>query len=49
MRGRKTAVKKYENGFIVLLSPSEYFGRPDITAQLAAKGLVLGEERAGLL
>lgn len=34
--------EKYENGFIVLLSPSEYFGRPDITAELAAKGLVLG-------
>lgn len=34
--------EKYENGFIVLLSPSEYFGRTEVTAELAAKGLVLG-------
>lgn len=32
----------YESGFIVLLSPSEYFGSPNITAELAAKGLALG-------
>ena len=34
---------KYENGFIVLLSPGEYFGNPDIVAELAAKGLALGK------
>ncbi len=33
---------QYENGFIVLLSPSEYFDNPNITADLTAKGLVLG-------
>jgi len=32
----------YENGFIVLVSPSEYFDNPKITAELAAKGLTLG-------
>lgn len=32
----------YENGFIVLISPSEYFGVPNITAELAGKGLALG-------
>jgi len=32
----------YENGFIVLLSPSEYFGNANITADLAAKGLAIG-------
>ena len=32
----------YENGFIVLISPPEYFGNPSITAELAAKGLALG-------
>lgn len=32
----------YENGFIVLLSPPEYFSKENITAELAAKGLVLG-------
>ena len=32
----------YESGFIVLLSPSEYFGSPKITNELAAKGLALG-------
>jgi hypothetical protein len=31
----------YENGFIVLISPSEYFGNPNITTELAAKGLKL--------
>jgi hypothetical protein len=34
--------ESYENGFIVLLSPSEYFGNPNITADLAAKGLAIG-------
>lgn len=33
----------YENGFIVLISPTDYFGRTNITAELAAKGLVLGK------
>ena len=33
---------RYESGFIVLLSPSEYFDNPNITAELAAKGLALG-------
>ena len=33
---------EYENGFIVLLAPSDYFGNPNITADLAAKGLALG-------
>ena len=32
----------YENGFIVLLAPGEYFGNPNITAHLAEQGLVLG-------
>jgi hypothetical protein len=32
----------YESGFIVLLSPSEYFGNPKITAELAANDLALG-------
>jgi len=29
----------YENGFIVLISPREYFGTPDIKTVLARKGL----------
>lgn len=33
---------KYENGFIVLLSPPEYFGNPDIAAVLTEKGLAIG-------
>lgn len=33
---------RYESGFIVLLSPSEYFGKPNIADELAAKGLALG-------
>lgn len=33
---------EYENGFIVLISPTEFFGNPNITAELAAKGLELG-------
>ncbi|MGB7161349.1 MAG: BstXI family restriction endonuclease [Tepidisphaeraceae bacterium] len=32
----------YENGYIVLIPPSDYFGHSDITADLAAKGLVIG-------
>jgi len=33
---------KYENGFIVLISPTEYFGTKDITTVLDGKGLKLG-------
>ena len=33
---------KYENGFIVLISPAEYFGTPKISSVLAKKGLSLG-------
>jgi hypothetical protein len=33
---------KYENGFIVLISPPDYFGNPNITAVLAAKELAIG-------
>jgi len=36
------AETKYESGFIVLLSPTEYFGTENITAVLAAKGLEIG-------
>jgi len=32
----------YENGFIVLLTPPEYFGNPNINADLTAKGLAIG-------
>lgn len=32
----------YENGFIVLLSPSEYFGNLNIATDLATKGLGIG-------
>jgi len=32
----------YEHGFIVLLSPPEYFANPKINEELAAKGLALG-------
>jgi hypothetical protein len=32
----------YESGFIVLLSPSDYFRNPAITEELTAKGLALG-------
>jgi hypothetical protein len=32
----------YENGYIVLLSPADYFGRPAAAAELAAQGLILG-------
>lgn len=37
------STRAYENGFIVLLSPVEYFGKPDITKELAAKGLAIGK------
>ena len=33
---------KYENGFIVLVPPSEYFGTSGIAAKLKAKGLAIG-------
>jgi len=33
---------RYESGFLVLLSPSEYFGNSNITAEMTAKGLALG-------
>lgn len=32
----------YEKGFIVLISPDDYFGAQDIAATLAAEGLALG-------
>jgi hypothetical protein len=34
--------EEYENGFIVLLSPSEYFGSRDMDGQLANLGLAIG-------
>ena len=34
---------EYENGYIVLISPTDYFGKASITAELAAKGLSLGK------
>jgi hypothetical protein len=37
------AKSQYESGFIVLLSPDEYFGDVNITASLAAKGLEIGK------
>jgi hypothetical protein len=33
----------YENGFIVLVSPTDYFGKANIAAELAGKGLSLGK------
>lgn len=33
---------KYDNGFIVLISPPDYFGNPNISAALAEKGLAIG-------
>ncbi len=33
---------EYENGFIVLISPAEYFGNPNIVDELQAKQLELG-------
>ncbi len=35
--------RNYESGFIVLLSPSDYFGNPKIAADLKAAGLELGK------
>jgi hypothetical protein len=35
--------KMYESGFIVLISPTDYFGNSNITAELASKGLALGK------
>lgn len=32
----------YENGFIVLLSPTAYFRNPNINAELSSKGLAIG-------
>src|SRR5438874_11670332 len=32
----------YENGFIVLLTPAEYFGNRNISRDLRARGLELG-------
>jgi len=34
---------QYENGFIVLISPSDYFGNPVIALDLAQQGLQLGK------
>jgi len=39
---RLTASEAYENGFIVLISPADYFGNPNMTAHLATQGLTLG-------
>jgi hypothetical protein len=33
----------FQNGFIALIKPIEYFGNPNITNELQEKGLVLGE------
>ena len=32
----------YENGYIILLSPNDYFSRPERAAELTAQGIVLG-------
>jgi hypothetical protein len=34
--------RAYDSGFIVLLSPSEYFAHPNMSAKLTADGLALG-------
>lgn len=34
---------QFENGFIALIPPLQYFGTPNIEDELAARGLVLGE------
>ena len=39
---RLTAPQVYENGFIVLIPPVNYFGNASITTQIAADGLTLG-------
>jgi hypothetical protein len=36
----------YESGYIVLISPGEYFSRPERPAELAAQGLILGTNAA---
>ncbi|MCI0451706.1 MAG: BstXI family restriction endonuclease [Candidatus Latescibacteria bacterium] len=38
-----TTERTYENGYIVLLSPTEYFASPTIAEQLRATGLALGQ------
>lgn len=38
---RLLAPQSYESGFIVLISPADYFATPNITEQLAAQGLTL--------
>lgn len=38
----KCGSQVYENGFIVLLSPEQYFADPNISAELSARGLALG-------
>ncbi|MCL4680788.1 MAG: BstXI family restriction endonuclease [Rhodocyclaceae bacterium] len=40
---RPTAAQPYENGYIVLISPDDYFATPNITIELAAHGLTVGE------
>lgn len=37
------APQVYENGFIVLISPTDYFCTPNMTALLATQGLMLGD------
>jgi hypothetical protein len=39
---RQTAPQTYENGFIVLIPPNDYFGTPNMPVNLAAQGLMLG-------
>jgi hypothetical protein len=39
----KDGAEEYESGFIVLISPADYFGNSNIAAELAAKGLKLGK------
>jgi hypothetical protein len=40
---RPTKQLIYEKGYIVYISPDDYFGHKDITKKLAAEGLVIGE------
>jgi hypothetical protein len=40
---RLPAPQRYENDFIVLISPTDYFTTIDITVQLEAQGLTLGK------
>jgi hypothetical protein len=39
----KGGTDEYENSFIGLISPVEFFGNPNIAADLAAKGLKLAQ------